>query len=763
MSINLAEHEPRSGEPLVQVTVGIAGMTCAGCAGRVQRALSALPGVHEATVNLALERATVTGASAIVSVERVAQAISESGYTPLIEAAADDRTGAPVESLADRQQADAARSLRRLSLLLAVSAALTLPLVAQMIAMALGLGHHLPPSVEFALALPVQVVIGARFYKAAWHAVKARSGNMDLLVALGTSAAFGYSTVLWLQAGEAAQGHLYFEASAVIITLVLAGKWLEARAKRSTVSAIRALMRLRPDTAWVERNGRTQEIPIAQVTAGDTVVVKAGERIPVDGLIKSGQGAVDESMVTGESVPVAKQLGDKVFGGTLNGDGSLRIEATHVGQDSLLARILAIVEQAQAGRAPVQRLVDRISAVFVPAVLGIAGVTAIVWLAAGGTVEEALVAAVSVLVIACPCALGLATPTAIVAGTGAAARSGVLFRDVEALERAYRVKSVVFDKTGTLTEGSPAVVGVIEADRGSDDTIAHAAALERVSAHPLARAIVSAADRGAASALRVGDTRTVPGKGIVGDVFYDTNDRTGGTPDTVAQVIVGARGLMDVHGVALSDEVVQAARNAAGLGETLAWVAIDGRLAGIIRLSDPVRDSAAEAVTRLLSRGVSVALLSGDSTPVAQAVGRACGIATVLGEVGPLDKAAALQGLRRGDGGIAMVGDGINDAPALAAADVGIAMGTGTDVAMNAAGITLVRPDPRLVCAALDISAATVAKIRQNLFWAFAFNVIGIPAAALGLLSPAVAGAAMALSSVSVVSNAALLRRWRAR
>ena len=493
--------------PTASLSIGIRGMTCASCVGRVEKALARLPGVLSASVNLATERAEVVAPAGAVGLEDLARAVERAGYDPVIEVG---------QSAADEEERRAreARDQRRELMVLATSAILTLPLVAQMIAMVAGSGWHMSPWLELALAAPVQFVIGARFYAGAWKALKARTGNMDLLVAMGTSAAFFYSLAILLDRGGAAAGHLYFEAAAVIITLVLAGKVLEARAKRGTASAIRELMALRPESARVERDGREVEVAIAEVRRGDVVVVRPGEKLPVDGRVIDGDSEVDESLITGESLPVPKRVEDKVTGGSVNGTGLLRVEATGVGQDSTLAKIIRLVENAQAGKAPVQRLVDRISAVFVPVVIVIAVLTFAGWMLAGGGFEAALIASVSVLVIACPCALGLATPTAIVGGTGAAAREGILIKDVETLERAHRIDAVIFDKTGTLTEGRPRVTDVVAlGDLDADAMLRLAGGVQAASEHPLARAIREEASERGIALPRARDFRSITGQG----------------------------------------------------------------------------------------------------------------------------------------------------------------------------------------------------------------------------------------------------------
>ncbi|MFD2185125.1 heavy metal translocating P-type ATPase [Rhodoplanes azumiensis] len=727
----------------VHVVLDITGMTCAACAGRVETALKRVPGVASATVNLALERADVDAAP---------------GITPAQLAAAVERTGFGAHprppSAAERRREEEARETervvaeRRQLVLLVFSAALTLPLVLPMVAAPFGWHLHLDPWIELALATPVQVLVGARFYKAAWKAVRAFSGNMDLLVALGTTAAYAFSSYMVFDRGAAATGHLYFEGAAAVITLVVFGKWLEARAKRGTTAAIRALMTLRPERAHVLRDGAEIDIGVDDLRPGEHIVVRPGERIPVDGTIVDGESEADESLITGESVPVVKRRGDKVTAGALNGVGRLIVAAVAVGEDTTLARIIRMVENAQSGKAPVQRLVDQVSAVFVPTVIVIAILAFAGWLVTGHDVETALVAAVSVLVIACPCALGLATPAALVAGTGAAAKAGILVKDIEALERAAVVDTVVFDKTGTLTEGRPALTDAVPlAGSGLDrDALLRlAAAVQAGSEHPLAKAVTAAVPGVALPPVQ--GFRALVGRGVTGAVEG-------------RMVAIGNRDLMNELAIdigpaaAALDKIETEAR-------TAVVVAADGRAVGVLGITDPVRREAAEAVALLAARGIAAQMLTGDSQAVAAKVAGDLKLAAYTAGVKPADKSAALDALKADGKRPAMVGDGINDAPALAAAEVGIALGTGTDVAVEAAPVTLMRPDPRLVPAALDIARRTVRKIRQNLFWAFVYNVIGIPLAAAGFLTPALAGAAMAMSSVSVVTNSLWLKRWR--
>ncbi len=731
-AIRKAGYEPG----LVRRTLVVRGMSCAACVRRVEKALLARPGVVEASVNLALGRAEVSFVEGALEPQALVDAVREAGY----EAEFLEEGGRPaVETAGSRDQA----------LILLASLLLTLPLVAQMIWRVLGVPFHLPPWLELALATPVQLVAGARFYRGAWKALRARSGNMDVLIALGTTTAYLYSLALMIDLGEAAAGRLYFEASAVIITVTLLGKWLEERAKRGAAEAIRRLMELRPERARLLRDDVEVEVPVAEVRVGDLVIVRPGERVPVDGEIVEGASEFDESLVTGESLPVARGPGETAISGSLNGTGLIRLRAVRVGEDTTLARIARLVEQAQAGKAPIQRLVDRVAAVFVPAVLAVAAFTFTSWLLLGGSFESALVAAVSVLVIACPCALGLATPTALVAGTGSAARAGILIRDIETLERAHRTGVVVFDKTGTLTAGRPSLLGILPWQVREEELLRVAAGAQAGSEHPLGRAIVEGARARGIEVPPPEAFEAVPGEGA--------RARVAGV-----EVRVGRRHFA-LAGDGVPPEVARRAAELEEQGQTVVWVSRAGRLLGLLALADELRPDAAEAVARLRARGVEVVMMSGDNRRTAERIAARCGIARVLAPVRPEDKAREVQRLQGEGRTVAMVGDGINDAPALAAADVGIAMGGGADVALETAGITLMRPRPLLVPAALDIARATHRKIWQNLFWAFVYNLVGIPLAALGRLDPAIAGIAMALSSVSVVTNSLLLRSWKPR
>ncbi len=727
------------------VELNVSGMTCASCVGRVEKALLEVPGVVKASVNLANETATVETVS--VAPDALLKAVEKAGYSASWREAS---PAAAADGEEARRSAVAARELRHVM----IAALLSFPLVLPMMLAPLGIDFLVPGWVQLLLATPVQFWLGARFYRAGWRAARAGTGNMDLLVALGTSAAYGLSLYQLVVPGmdHGMGGHFYFEASAVVITLILLGKWLEGRAKRQTGAAIRALMALRPDRARVVgTDGAEREVGVDEVRLGDLVRIRPGERIPVDGRLREGASSVDESMLTGESLPVAKAIGDRVTGGSINGEGLIVIETGAVGAETTLARIVRLVESAQGAKAPIQRLVDRVSAVFVPVVLAIAAVTFAGWLLAGGGIETALLNAVAVMVIACPCALGLATPTAIMAGTGVAARAGVLIKDAEALETAHRVDTVAFDKTGTLTEGRPTLVAAVPAAGvGEEELLVLAAALQGGSEHPLARAVMAAAaERSIHPETAVG-LKALPGRGVAATVFS-------------RRFVLGSTRLMEENGVSLTG-LDGRARELEQDGRSVSWVAEIGdstRLVGLLAFGDEPKAAARIAVEALHTRGIRTVMLTGDNAGSANAVAARLGIDEVIANVLPEDKAQAVARLKGQGRTVAMVGDGVNDAPALAAADVGIAMSTGTDVAMHTAGVTLMRGDPRLVADAVEISRRTYSKIRQGLFWAFIYNVVGIPLAALGYLSPIVAGAAMALSSVSVVGNALTLRRWR--
>ncbi len=724
------------------VRLRIVGMTCASCVSRVEKALRQVPGVLSASVNLATETAEVSVAGSTAMLPSLIAAVAKAGY----EAREIPAAG---ESLANKPAA----AWWPIALAAALSAPLALPMVGALF----GREWMLDGWLQWLLATPVQFWLGARFYRAGWSALRARTGNMDLLVALGTSAAYGLSVYQLLRHGGHGMAHLYFEASAIVITLVLLGKWMEARAKHQTTAAIRALQALRPDTARRRRDGKDEDVALQDIQLGDLVVVRPGERIAVDGDIVEGSTQVDESLITGESLPVARHTGDRVTGGAVNAEGLIVVRTTAIGAESTLARIVRMVESAQAKKAPIQRLVDQVSAVFVPVVIGIALATLLGWGLATQDWEAAILNAVAVLVIACPCALGLATPTAIMVGTGAAARQGILIKDAEALEVAHSVKVVAFDKTGTLTEGKPELVALEPSGITADELLVGAAAIQSGSEHPLARAVTRSAAEQSLKIPAATQLRAVAGRGMAALV--------GGR-----ELRLGSPRFMQELGVDLDTFAALNARakELEAQGRTVSWVAeitASPRLLGLMAFGDTLKSTAAPAIARLHALGIQTALVTGDNRGSAEAVAQQLDIDLVHSQVLPQDKAAIVGQLRNGvqaqGGRVAMVGDGINDAPALAAADVGIAMSTGTDVAMHAAGITLMRGNPALVADAIDISRRTYAKIRQNLFWAFVYNVVGIPLAALGLLSPVIAGAAMALSSASVVMNALLLRRWK--
>ena len=720
------------------VDMAIIGMTCASCAGRVERALLKVPGVQNASVNLATERAQVVlpeGNDHQVLLE----AVHKAGY----EAQLIDESKGQAADLSEQ-------GIERERLFLIGSAILTVPLMVPMVMMLFGLHWMLPGWLQWLLATPVQFVFGARFYRAGWHAVKAKSGNMDLLVAIGTSSAYGLSVYQFIAGGNHA--HLYFEASAAVITLVLLGKWLERRAKHQTTDAIRALQALRPEVAMVLKDGMETEIPVALVKVGDVVRIKPASRVPVDGVVIEGQTHIDESLLTGESLPVAKETGDKVTGGSVNAEGLITVETIAVGVQSQLAHIIALVENAQAKKAPIQRLVDKVSAVFVPIVLGIAFITFLVWGLSAGNWQIAILNAVAVLVIACPCALGLATPAAIMVGTGVAARQGILIKDAEALEVAHRVQAVAFDKTGTLTEGKPALVAVETVNQPRETLLAMAAAIQAGSEHPLAKAVCDQAESEKLAMLQTSHIAIEAGRGIKGEV--NGQKLVIGSPRWMQELKVDITPLQSKV-----DEFYQQ-------GRTISWMAnitSEPQLLGLLAFGDEPRIEAAAAIATLQQHHVITVMVTGDHQASASAIGLRLNIDDVRAEVLPDNKATIVNDLQKQYGIVAMVGDGVNDAPALAAADVGFAMGGGTDVAMQAAGITLMRNDPRLVSDAIDISRRTWNKIRQNLFWAFIYNVIGIPLAATGMLNPVIAGAAMAFSSVSVVTNALLLKRWKGK
>lgn len=707
-----------------EINLNIKGMTCASCVARIEKSLNKDEAIIKVSVNLATEKARVNFESTKIDTAKIITLIEKSGYgASLLEDKSDDHS--------------------KLSVI--ISILLTLPLALPMFFEPFGYHFMLPPLWQLALATPVQFIIGFKFYKNSWAAIKARSGNMDLLVAIGTSAAYGLSLYQIYWHREHLDHHipnLYFEASAVVITLILVGKYLEANAKKKTTDAIKALQSLQPDSARVLRDGQEQVIGIEQLSLEDIVIVRPGERIPVDGIILKGETHVDESLITGESLPVLKQESEKVIGASINGEGLLQLQVSALGSETMLARIIRMVEDAQANKAPIQRLVDKVSSIFVPVVLVIAFIT----MTATGFLtddwEGAIIHAVAVLVIACPCALGLATPTSIMVGTGMAARFGILIKDATALEVAHSVTTVAFDKTGTLTQGKPVVASVHPVNMNEDDFLSLVAGLQAGSEHPLAHAVMERAKN--IPKKNASDVKAIVGKGIEGIIDGK-------------KYIFGSKKIITTS----SDLVVQSHENE-GRGETVSFlVDKEQNILGFVSFKDQIKDEAVKTIKILKLRGIKTVMVTGDNRGAATSVANELGIDQVFAEVLPNDKASIVENLKSNGEIVAMVGDGINDAPALAAAHVGLAMSTGTDVAMHSAGITLMRGNPLLIPDAIDISKRTYSKIKQNLFWAFIYNVIGIPLAALGYLSPVIAGAAMALSSVSVVTNALMLKRWK--
>ena len=720
----------------------IEGMTCASCVNRIESVLSKENGILSSSVNLATEKARVKYIEGVLDDNAIIKIISKAGYKALRPKS--DLKAASIEK---------EKQLNYEFLKLSAAIILTLPLVVPMLFEPFGYNFMLNGWFQLILATPVQFILGARFYQAAWKAVLAKSGNMDLLVSLGTTAAFGLSLYhLFLygeHAGHGDTGPLYFESAAVVITLVLLGKYLETKAKQQTSAAIKALQSLRPDTARVKKeNGKEVEVSIDDVTLGDIVVVRPGEKIPVDGLIKLGSTQVDESFITGESLPVVKNITDKVIGGSVNVDGLIEVEAAALGAETTLARIIRLVENAQSAKAPIQRMVDKVSAVFVPIVILIALATILGWGLYSGNWEQALINGVAVLVIACPCALGLATPTSIMVGTGLAAKIGILIKDAEALEVAHSVTVVAFDKTGTLTEGRPELAKILTNRTSDYELVKIASSIQSGSEHPLAKAVIEKSREMNLSFEPSTDVKALAGRGLEGTVNGDKH-------------LIGTKRLMQEKNL---DTTVfsDAAFEFENSGFTVSYVANEDtkKVLGLLAFTDQIKASAKETIKKLNSLNIKTVMITGDNKGAAKNVASLLGITEFRAEVLPQDKSRIIEELKLNGEIVAMVGDGINDAPALASAHVGIAMSTGTDVAMHTAGITLMRGNPLLIPDALDISKRTYQKIKQNLFWAFIYNIVGIPLAAFGMLNPVIAGAAMAFSSVSVVVNALMLRRW---
>jgi Cu+-exporting ATPase len=738
----------KENNPENKVTLKISGMSCAACAAKIERKLAKQEGVTKAAVNLATEKATIEFDSARIKVSNLIDIITGLGYSAEREQ----------EISQDREKEQRERKIKRLRRELIIAAILSAPLIGAMILSLVGINIPFLHDWRFQilLATPVQFIIGYRFYKHAFYALRAKSPNMDVLIAMGTSAAYFYSVYnAFFQKpmpGTAApmMKDLYFEAAATIITLILLGKYFEAVAKGKTSEAIKKLMGLRAKTARVIRDAQEVDIPIEEVEVGDLILVRPGEKIPVDGQITEGNSAVDESMLTGESLPVEKRAGDTVIGATINKFGAFQFKATKIGKDTVLSQIIKMVEDAQGSKAPIQKIADQVSGVFVPVVLGIAAATFLVWTFGGYDLKMGIVSAVAVLVIACPCALGLATPTAIMVGTGQGAENGILIKGGEHLEKAYKINAVVLDKTGTITKGEPEVTDLVPLGKLEQGQLFKLAAIsEKKSEHPLGVAIYEQGKKEYGDIPEPDQFSAIPGQGVQ-------------TVVDGSEIFIGTRKLMAEKGIPMLDSEKTAAELESA-GKTVMFMAVDSQLAGLIAVADVVKENSAAAIADLQELGIEVYMLTGDNQRTARAIAGQVGISNVLAEVLPEHKAEEVEKLKKAGKIVAMVGDGINDAPALATADIGMAIGTGTDVAMEAADITLMRGDLRSIPTAIRLSRRTMSKIKQNLFWAFFYNTIGIPFAALGMLNPVIAGAAMAFSSVSVVTNSLSLKRFRVK
>ena len=724
-----------------QIDLDITGMTCASCVNRIEKTLNKDEGIVSASVNLATEKARVEFNPEKIDQDKIIALVSKAGYEAKISSA---KKGIKEENKKDE--------LKHQKFLIIASTLLTLPLVLPMLLEPLGLHLMLSPWIQLALATPVQFYIGAKFYKSAWGAIKARAGNMELLVAIGTSAAYGLSIYLIIKHLDHLANHpphLYFESSAVIITLVLLGKYLESRAKMQTTAAIKALEKLQPATATVLRDGVEQTLAVEKLQLKDRVIIKPGERIPVDGILIEGFTQVDESLITGESLPVEKDVNDKVVGGSINGDGVIQVEVSALGTETMLSRIIRMVEDAQSVKAPIQRLVDKVSAWFVPIVLVIAFITIVATGFISGNWEHAIINGVAVLVIACPCALGLATPTSIMVGTGVAAKAGILIKDAEALEVAHSITTIAFDKTGTLTEGKPVVSKIGNFNMPENEFLAILASIQSGSEHPLAKAVMEEANKKQITFGKASNIKALPGRGLQAEL------------NNHAYIIANKRVLNEMK--LQDDKLSGSATEREKSGESVSFLIdkSENKVLGFISFKDQIKENSRATIQKLKSLNIKTLMLTGDNTGSANMVAKELGIDFVRAEVLPEHKAQVIKEFRDRNEIVGMAGDGINDAPALAAAHVGIAMSTGTDVAMHSSGITLMRGNPLLIPDAISVSRRTYSKIKQNLFWAFFYNIIGIPLAALGYLSPVIAGMAMAMSSVSVVTNSLLLKRWR--
>ncbi len=721
----------------------ISGMSCAACAAKIEKKLKSFPGITEANVNIATEKAVIKYIPSLITIGDMLQAVEELGY----------KAKQITEHGVDQEQEARDREIRRQRTLLIVSVFLSLPLMFSMFA-EMFKWVWVPQNIsnkyfQLILATPIQFFIGSQFYRDAYYALKNKSANMSVLVVLGTSAAYLYSLAVTIWGVRFGEMHVYFETSAIIITLIILGKFLEAIAKGKTSEAIKKLMGLQAKTARVIRDGLEQEIPVEEVLVGDLIVVRPGEKIPVDGFVKEGFSTVDESMLTGESMLVDKKTGDEVIGSTINKHGTFKFEATKVGKDTVLAQIIKVVEDAQGSKAPIQRMADIISAYFVPVVIGIAVATFLAWyiVVEPGNFTRAIVNFTAVLVIACPCALGLATPTSIMVGTGKGAENGILFKGGEHLENAHKINTVVLDKTGTITKGEPEVTGIVNfTGLEENEIVLLAATAEKGSEHPLGQAIVNYGKNIFKELPDAGNFTAIPGRGVKAVV----NNKN---------VILGTRKLMTEQKIDLG-RIEEQMGSLEEQGKTAVLMAVNGEIAAIFAIADTVKENSREAIIRLQQMGIDVIMITGDNRKTAQAIANQVGIDKILAEVLPGDKAGQIEKLKAQGKKVAMVGDGINDAPALAAADVGMAIGTGTDVAIEAADITLISGDLLGVPASIALSRSTMKNIKQNLFWALIYNTLGIPVAALGLLNPVIAGGAMAFSSVSVVTNALRLKRW---